>query len=147
MTIVDSIVGAGPLSEAILQIAENDDGTVFVRTEKNTFLLALSETRVVFEAVIDIELPAQRERILAALLTYNAVWRETGSIRMALTGNGADAPPMMIAAMLINETFTSENIAIMIEDLEAKIEIWRDIIATGADDGSAMVHSSHSVKV
>ncbi|MEL6682071.1 MAG: type III secretion system chaperone [Pseudomonadota bacterium] len=147
METVDIILAAGPLSETILQIAGNDDNTIFIRTPNNAFLLSASGSRIVFEAVIDTPITANKERILSALLTYNAVWKETGSVRMAMTGNGADALPILIADMITDATFTGENVARLIEDLDAKIQIWRDIIANGADDGSDVIQNDHSVRV
>ncbi len=147
MKIIDIILAAGPLSDTLLQIAATDEETVFVRTQNNSFLLHISGKRIVFEAVIDTPITTHRERLLAALLTYNAVWAETGLIRMALTGNDPDAHPMLIADLLLDDTFTGENIAIFIEDLDAKIQIWRDIITTGADDGSDILQNENSVRV
>ena len=66
---------------------------------------------------------------------------------MALTGNDPDAHPMLIADLLLDDTFTGENIAIFIVDLDAKIQIWRDIITTGADDGSDILQNENSVRV
>ena len=53
MKIIDIILAAGPLSDALLQIAATDEETVFVRTQNNSFLLHISGKRIVFEAVID----------------------------------------------------------------------------------------------
>ncbi len=147
MKIIDVILAAGPVSDAIVQISSDDTGTVFLQTQNNGFLLNISGNRIVFEAVVDTAIPSSRDRILAALLTYNAVWQDTGSIRMALTGSGPDAYAILIADMLMDDTFTAENIAAFVEDLDAKIEIWRDIISNGADDGADVLAAEHSVRV
>ena len=147
MNIIDVILAAGPLSENILHISATANETVFVQTQNTGFLLFLSGRRIVFEAVLDVQITGHRARILASLLTYNSVWQETGMIRMALTSNAADGQPMLIADMIIDETFTGENVALLIDDLNEKALIWCDIIASGADDGADLVMSETSLRV
>lgn len=147
MDIMETIVAAGPLSAGILQISATKDNTLLIRTPDNSFLTRIIGHRVVFEAVIDTPIGEHRARVLAALLTYNAVWQDTGHIRMALTGNGPDAEAILIADLILDENFTDQYVADVIEDLDAKIQIWRDIIAGGADDGAQIFSDENNVRV
>ncbi|MEM6678762.1 MAG: type III secretion system chaperone [Pseudomonadota bacterium] len=147
MTLAEIISAAGPLSDTILQIASNEDGTASVITESAHFLLHASGSRIVIEAGIEAVIPTPRERVLSALLAYNAVWQDTGMIRMALSGTGADAQALLIADLIIDTDFTSERFAAVITDLDRKVQIWSEIIANGVEDASAIHGNQHSLKV
>ncbi|MEL7347576.1 MAG: type III secretion system chaperone [Pseudomonadota bacterium] len=147
MQIADVIVAAGPITKSILKISSNEDGTMSVVTESNHYVLYAVGSRIVLETMIDAPISDARERVLTALLAYNALWQDTGMIRMALTGTRATAAVTMIADVVIDQDFTAEYVAALIEDLDAKAQIWREIIANGADDGTDLHRNQHVVRV
>ncbi len=147
MQIIDFIVAAGSLSESIQHISETEEHALLIVTKKNCFHIHILGHRIVIEAIIDTQFGAERETTLVALLNYNAVWLDSGHIRMALSGRDSDMQAMLIADVIFDQDFTAEYFADLIEDLDMKAQVWRDIIAAGADDGLEIISIKNHVRV
>ncbi len=135
MTVEDMIVEAGPLSDAIMSITGTDDGTMVITTRDNAMTLYAASKRIVFEVILGAPPAEHRERIYRALLTYNALWQDTGFVRMAIGNPGDGDVAILLADITIDADFSADYVVSVVEDLDAKATIWREIIERGADDG------------
>lgn len=135
MTVEDMIVGAGPLSDAIVSITGTDEGTMIVTTQVNRMTLHAAGKRIVFEVPLAAPPAEHRERVYRALLTYNSLWQQTGFVRMSLTSTGTETIAVLVADITVDEDFSPDYVKAVVEDLDVKATVWREIIEKGADDG------------
>ena len=136
---IDALLGAvGPLDDAILAV---------VRTGEDAWTLRFEDLDV------DVEFDAQSERLMLSavvgpvpatraakihemLLIYGLIWRETGAVRLALTGPGGEAVQMVD---LFAPQASPEALVVLASNLAERTRIWRDLIADDPDapDGAA----------
>jgi hypothetical protein len=149
MTVENMIVEAGPLSQAILSITGTDEGTMIVTTRDNRMTLYAAGKRVVFEVPVAAPPAPHRERVYRAVLAYNSLWLQTGFVRMSLTDTETDTIVVLVADITVDEDFSPGYVKAVVEDLDIKASIWREIIENGADDGMNPDASAgaHLVKV
>lgn len=135
MTVEDMIIEAGPLSDAIVSITGTDEGTMIVTTQENRMTLHAAGKRIVFEVPLGVPPEEHRERVYRSLLIYNSLWLDTGFVRMSLTSTDTETLAVLVADITVDEDFSPDYVKAVVEDLDTKASIWREIIEKGADDG------------
>jgi len=128
------MAAAGPLEDtllAILQVAEGEWVLRFAdRDVEASFVEA--EQRLVFTVSIG-KPPAGRElAVYKALLNYNFIWRDTGSVRMAL--DGLDEELVMLAD-LVGAGISAAAIAAVAVNMAGRAAVWAAILEAGAPAG------------
>ena len=89
-----------------------------------------SDDRLFFTGEIGIPVPEVRTVIYELLLAYNAMWRDTGGIRMAV--NGEDGAVVQIADMAATDLDVPA-LGTVVENFIGKMVEWTDIIAIGPE--------------
>ena len=92
-----------------------------------------ADDRLFFTAKVGIPAPEARSVCYELLLAYNAMWRETGGIRMAV--NGEDGAVLQIADMAAGDIDAS-GLGVILENFIGKLVEWTDILSMDPDGGA-----------
>ena len=87
----DRLMGAvGPQDDAILAVVKTPDGAYAIRFEEIDVLVErdMDRDRIALSIELGVPRPTNALSVYETLLSYNMLWRETGGVRMALTGKG-----------------------------------------------------------
>ena len=117
----------GPLDDAILEVVGTDPDTWLVRFETVDVELEYDGPggRLVFTVAIGTPSEANRLRIYEALLLYNVIWRDTGGLRMALSGPGAGA---LQIADLADADIDPRRIVLVAVNMAERALLWRGMM-------------------
>ncbi len=112
---------------------------------------AAADDRLFFTAEAGVPEPAARLVCYELLLAYNALWRQTGGVRMAV--NGEDGAVLQIADVAV-EGLDAAALAEVLENFFGKLGEWMDIIAMDPDQratkgagGSATSNGAGALRV
>ena len=135
--LMESIGPASPAVSYVTQVSE-DTWTVGLDEQSVVFLeFDAARDRLVLTSTLGRPREGDRERLYEALLGYNALWRETGGVQMALADGEAMQAYSMPAADLELDILQAT-----IEDFAGKASIWRSLMRDGvtrnADSSSAL---------
>lgn len=125
------IAETGPGDDAILAVVQTGDDSWVIRYEHVDVDLELdAETaRLVLSAEIGVPPAERRLSIYELLLAYSLLWRETGGIRMALTGAGGAAVQLVDLAAA---DLTVGVLATVAANLADRTLVWRAFFTGGA---------------
>jgi hypothetical protein len=126
----------GPLDDTILACIKTQDGAYAIRFEEIDVLVERDgdRDRIALSVEIGTPRPSNALSVYEALLSYNLLWRETGGVRMALTGRqGAVVQFVDLTGPEINPT----SIATVAANLAGLSEIWRTYIDSDGGEAAA----------
>jgi len=117
----------GPALPGAENVTEIEDGVWAIGFDERTIVMLQLDDRGRLTLTLDVGrcLEAKRAAAYEALLTYNALWRETGGIRMALADGSVLQLFTATAAGL-----TVEALAAIVESFVEKALVWRDYLET-----------------
>lgn len=121
----------GPTIPGLAHITQIAEGTWAVGfDERSAILLQLDDegAELVFTCPAGQPAPVARETVYASLLAYNALWRETGGVRMAV----ADGEVLQIASADAAR-LTLERLASIVVSLAEKARVWRRYVESAGN--------------
>jgi hypothetical protein len=126
---------AGGLDDDILAVTKTDGGWA-IRFEDVDVLAEwdAQRSRLVMSTLIGTPPPERAAEVMEALLSYNALWNQTGGITMALTGPGGDA---LQFADLAGDAIAARQVAVVSVNLAERARIWRSFLALGEPQEAA----------
>ena len=130
----------GPASPAVSYVTQVTEDTWAVGLdEQSAVFLELDEVRdhLVLTSNLGQPRDADRDKLYEALLAYNALWRDTGGVHMAVAGGEAMQAYALNAAGLELDVLQAT-----IDDFAGKARIWRTLLRDGvtrvAESSSAL---------
>ena len=133
---MDAVLQAvGPLDDGILAVVRAADDRWAVRFEDVDVEVEFDEAtgRLMASAVIGRPPPERAAKLHEMLLVYGMIWRDTGGVRMALTGPGGEAVQM---ADLYAPQVTPEALVVLVVNLAERTRVWRGLFAADAEDAA-----------
>ena len=103
-----------------------------------------ADDRLFFTAEVGIPAPEARPVCYELLLAYNAMWRETGGVRMAV--NGEDGAVLQIADITAGD-IDSAALSAILENFIGKLVEWTDILSLDPDGDEASPDEATAVRV
>lgn len=126
----------GPLDDAILACIKATDGAYAIRFAEVDVLVErdVDRDRIALSVEIGAPRPSKALEVYETLLSYNLLWRETGGVRMALTGKGGAVVQFVD---LTGSEINARSIATVAANLASLTEIWRAFLGSAASDSVA----------
>jgi hypothetical protein len=130
-TLTAQMAEAGQLDEDITTVVRTADDAWVFRFEDIDVELEYSEVSGNLLVAVVIGAPPRegREAVLEALLSYSFLWRDTGGVRMAMTGKGGDVVQLFEVSA---DNLTPKQLVVIVSNLAANARIWRAFLASGA---------------
>ena len=127
---------AGPLDDKILACTRTPDGTYALRFEEVDVLVERDEDRNRIALSVEIGAPraSRALEVYETLLSYNLLWRETGGVRMALTGRKGSVVQFVD---LTGSEINARTIATVAANLASLTDIWRAFLQSAGGDIAA----------
>ena len=115
---------AGPLDESIIACLRTPDGAHAVRFEDFDVLVENDEARdcLVLSSEVGAPSASRAASVYETLLCYNLLWRETGGLKLALTGRGGSVVLLVEIAAGQADARTLATVAV---NLAERARIWR----------------------
>lgn len=134
---------AGSHEEGILAAIRTADGAYAIRFKDADVVAEWDEARqrLVLSSEIGTPPSARATHIYETLLSYNLLWRETGGVRMALTG------PKGVALQLVElagPEIEGRTVALVAANLAERTIIWRAFFESEGGDMAAPAPPSSS---
>jgi hypothetical protein len=130
----DRLMGeVGPLDDMILACLKTPDGAYAIRFEQVDVLVERDEDRdrIALSVEIGAPPPSRALEVYETLLSYNLLWRETGGVRMALTGRKGSVVQFVD---LTGNEINARSIATVAANLASLTDIWRGFLqSTGSE--------------
>lgn len=128
---------AGPLCEAIIAVLEVGEAMWTFRYAgfEVDLVHVAQERRLVMTVAVVASAPEHAAAVNRMLLLYNALWRDTGSVRAALTSVEGD---VALICDVFTEGLTAELVTRMAGNLVDKAASWKAIIEAGAPHEGAL---------
>jgi len=126
----------GPLDDMILACIKTPDGAYAVRFEDVDVLVERDgdRDRIALSVEIGAPPPSRALEVYETLLSYNLLWRETGGVRMALTGRKGSVVQFVD---LTGSEINPRSIATVAANLASLTEIWRAFLQSAGGDSAA----------
>lgn len=126
----------GPLDDAILACLKTPDGAYAIRFEQVDVLVERDEDRdrIALSVEIGAPRPSNALEVYETLLSYNLLWRETGGVRMALTGRKGSVVQFVD---LTGNEINPRSIATVAANLASLTEIWRAFLQSPGGEAAA----------
>ena len=134
----------GHLDDDIIECVRMEDGDYAVRFDEVDVFVEWDPgtARLVLSVEVGTPPASRAASICEALLAYNSLWRETGGLRLALTGReGA----VLQIADLAGPAIDPKTIAIVAVNLVERTSIWRAYFELEADSPQQLLPSSENV--
>lgn len=134
-TVFDRLMSeVGPLDDAILACIKTPDGAYAIRFEEVDVLVERDDDRdrIALSVEIGAPRPSRALEVYETLLSYNMLWRETGGVRMALTGRKGSVVQFVD---LTGGEINPRSIVTVAANLASLTEIWRAFLQSA--DGEA----------
>jgi hypothetical protein len=135
---IDTLMAAtGPMLPEAEGIARTGEAQWAVAWESGSVVIAdLAEegARLVLSTLLGTPAREHRETILTTLLSYNALWRETGGVTLALAGAEGEA---MQLCPLATAGLDAGTLAGLLVNFENKARVWRGFVALGPANAPA----------
>lgn len=130
------VAEAGSHEEGILASVRTADGAHAIRFEDADVIAEWdgARNRLVLSSEIGSPPPGRAAHVYETLLSYNLLWRETGGLRMALTG------PKGIVLQLVDlagPEIEARTVAIVAANLAQRTVIWRAFLESEGSDVAA----------
>jgi hypothetical protein len=123
----------GPASPAVSHVTqvEEDIWAVGLAEDSVVFLeLDPDQDRLVLTSNVGKPRDSDREKLYEAMLGYNALWRDTGGVQMAVAAGDAMQTYALAAAGLQLDLLQAT-----LEDFAGKARIWRTLMQNGLSQG------------
>ena len=133
----DRLMGAvGPQDDAILAVVKTPDGAYAIRFEEIDVLVErdMDRDRIALSIELGVPRPANALSVYETLLSYNMLWRETGGVRMALTGKGGAVVQFVD---LTGAEINAVGIATVASNLASLSNIWLAFLESEGSDVNA----------
>lgn len=130
----DRLMGeVGSLDDTILAVVKTQDGAYAIRFEQLDVVVERDgdRDRIALSVEIGAPRPSQALEAYQTLLSYNMLWRETGGVRMALTGKGGSVVQFVD---LTGSEINPRSIATVAANLASLTEIWRAFLQSAGND-------------
>ena len=125
---------AAALDEGILACLKTPDGAYALRFEDTDVLAEWDGTRDRLVLSTEIGKPAGQAatEVYETLLSYNLMWRETGGVRLALTGRGGNVLQLVDLA---GTEVAAAKVAVVAANLAERTRIWQAYLESAEGDG------------
>ncbi len=133
----DRLMGAvGPQDDAILAVVKTPDGAYAIRFEEIDVLVErdMDRDRIALSIELGVPRPTNALSVYETLLSYNMLWRETGGVRMALTGKGGAVVQFVD---LTGAEINAVGIATVASNLASLSNIWLAFLESEGSDVNA----------
>jgi len=123
----------GPASTGVSHVTQMGEGVWAVGlVEDSVVYLELDpgQERLVLTSNVGKPRESDREKLYEAMLGYNALWRDTGGVQMAVAAGEAMQTYALAAAGLELDVLQAT-----LEDFAGKARIWRTLMQNGVGQG------------
>lgn len=126
----------GPLDDTIITVVKTPDGAYAIRFEEIDVLVErdMDRDRIALSIELGVPRPANALSVYETLLSYNMLWRETGGVRMALTGKGGAVVQFVD---LTGAEINAVGIATVASNLASLSNIWLAFLESEGSDVNA----------
>jgi hypothetical protein len=128
--LMESLGPASPAVTHVTQVGE-DVWAVGLAEEGVVFLeLDADRDRLVLTSNVGRPRDSDREKLYEAMLGYNALWRDTGGVQMAVAAGEA-----LQSYALAAEGLELDLLQATLEDFAGKARIWKNVMQNGVGQG------------
>jgi len=140
--LMESLGPASPAVSQVTQVGDDvwavglaDDGLVYLEWDPE-------RDRLVLTSNVGRPRDSDREKLYEAMLGYNALWRDTGGVQMAVAAGEALQSYALAAAGLELDVLQAT-----LEDFAGKARIWKDLMQNGVGAGADVRLTPMGVRV
>jgi len=140
--LMESLGPASPAVSQVTQVGDDvwavglaDDGLVYLEWDPE-------RDRLVLTSNVGRPRDSDREKLYEAMLGYNALWRDTGGVQMAVAAGEALQSYALAAAGLELDVLQAT-----LEDFAGKARIWKNLMQNGVGAGADVRLTPMGVRV